>query len=454
MISLTNDRSETAESVNTEACSTSAAPPPVKPLSIRIVGIGGGGGNAIAHMAETDLRELRPVALHTSARILELTTAPEKFLLGADLTQGLGAGGDPSLARAAAERDVLALKKLCEGVDLLFIVAGLGGGTGSGAAPVLARIAKECGALVLGVVTLPFELEGARRRHHAEQALHDLKAAADAVICLPNQKIFRIVDEKTSVLESLKITNELLSQGIRGIWQMLARPGLIHVDFADLSAVLRDRHAESSFATAEAQGEGRAREIIEQLLASPLIEGGQALTDADAVLVNLVGGADLSMADVKRIMEEINRRTHDAHLIMGASIAENSQGRIALTLVASRRSVPPQADQAATGDRFQGSSPSLSLPTNEPENRFLQQNPSENGNSRITAPSPEVALEGGREPQKQSSSKSSKPAVRLRQTEMPLQIVSKGRFEKSHPTIHRGEDLDVPTYIRRGIPLN
>jgi len=337
-------------------------------------------------------------------------------------------------------------------VDLLFLVVGLGGGTGTGVAPVLARIAKECGALVLGVATLPFDLEGSRRRRQAQQGFEELKAAADAVICLPNQKIFRVVDENTSVLESLKITNELLAQGIRGIWQMLTRPSLIHVDFADLCAVLRDRHVESSFATVEAHGEGRAREVIEQLLGCALLDGGQVLAEADSVLVNLVGGTDLSMADVKRVMDEINRRIDNAQLIMGASVTAGFEGRLGLTLVASRRAAgdgrrPEPAESAV--ERAQPS---------DLENGLLAPAPSECGHSRFLPPPPQMTLDAAEQLQSRSgngSGKRGKSSVRrLRQGDLPLQIISKGRFEKSHPTIHRGEDLDVPTYVRRGIPLN
>jgi cell division protein FtsZ len=427
------------------------SPLSVKPLSIRVMGAGGAGGNLIGHIAKSDLRDLRPIALHTSARILATLDIPEKVLLGADLTQGLGAGGDPSLARAAAEQDQALLKRLCADVDLLFLVAGLGGGTGTGVAPVLARIAKECGALVLAVGTLPFDIEGARRRRQADQGLGELIAAADAVICLPNQKMFRVVDENTSVMESLKITNDLLAQGIRGVWQMLTRPSLIHVDFAALRAVLRDRHGQSSFATVEARGEGRSREVIEQLLASPLLDGGEALNDADAVLVNLVGGPDLCMADVKRVMEEINRRTDNANLVMGASIDEGWQGRLGLTLIASRRTTPPRIE-TLSADRLEAAA-ALAASTAPPEveHRFLKTAEEECGRSRFAPPPPQLTME---QRLAHADAKAKASPRRLLQTHLPLEIISKGRFEKSQPTIVRGEDLDVPTYVRRGIPLN
>lgn len=423
-----------------------------QPLSIRIIGVGGAGGNVVAQMAGSDLRQLRLVALHTSARILAATDAPEKILIGGDLTHGLGAGGDPSLARAAAERDVAILKDLCAKVDLLFIVTGLGGGTGTGVAPVLARVAKESGALVVGVATLPFEIEGPRRKRQAQQGLAELKAAADTVICFANQKIFRIVDENTSVLESLKIANEIVSQGIRGIWQMLTRPSLLHVDFAHLRGVLRDRHGESSFASVEADGEGRARELIDRLLASPLLDGGEALADAEAVLVNLIGGPDLSMADVKRVMDEINRRTDSAQMIMGASVAGDLAGKVGLTLVVSRKSSPAEAESAPPG-RFSPPlrAPGLEMPDGNPGEDEGSSDPRFCEGARPVDLEPGDPLRGclGR-----SATSGRGAGRRLQQGHLPLQIISKGRFEKSHPTLHRGEDLDIPTYVRRGIALN
>lgn len=447
------------------SCAPATAPLAHRPLSIRIAGVGGAGVNAVAHMAKTSLRELHPVCLHTNARILEMTSAPDRILLGADLTHGLGAGGDPSLGRAAAEHEGSVLKNLCQDVDLLFVVTGLGGGTGTGVAPVLARMGKEAGALVLGLATLPFDDEGARRRRQAHQGLEELRAAADAVICLPNQKLFRIVDENTSVLEGLNKTNELLAQGIQGIWQMLTRPSLIHVDFADLRAVLRDQHVEACFATVEAQGEARSRDVIDQLLASPLLDDGQALAEADAVLVSLLGGPDMSLADVRKVMEEINRRTDNAHVIMGAGVADEMRGKLGVTLVASRRSQMPDPHALpSVGSNSIAQAPASPAPASPPESadldaRLIEPSILACGASRFVPPAPLPSTPPDANPFRGLNSGSAgrpggTPARRLQQGNLPLEIVSKGRFEKSQPTIHRGEDLDIPTYVRRGIPLN
>ena len=303
---------------------------------------------------------------------------------------------------------------------MIFLIAGLGGGTGTGAGPVVARIAKEAGALVLGMVVLPFECEGSRRQRQAQMGLQEFKNAADGVICLPNQKLLQFVDEKTSLPEAFAIGNDWIAQGVRGIWRMLSQPGLINVDFADLSGVLRDRHAEGSLATAEAQGENRATEVINKLFAHPLIENGQGLAETAGALVS-IAAANLTMSEVTRIMEQITRHCEQAHVIMGASIDESFGDRLSVTLVASRRENAPAPEE----------------PTPSPRAELRQ-------TSRCANPPP-IQLPNGR---------SRKSASRMRQTQLQLEIVSKGRFEKSEPTLHQGQDLDVPTYIRRGIALN
>jgi cell division protein FtsZ len=451
-----NDTSPRPEAASS-ATPAAPMPEPVHMPAVRVVGIGSAAANALSHISRTDLRDLDLFALHTNARVLDNLDLPRKKLFGVNLTHGLGSGGDPSLGRAAAEAEADSLAELFTENQLVFILLGLGGGTGTGAAPVLARLAKERGALALGVATLPFEFECLRRQRLAQQGLEELKAAADSVICLPNQKIFRLVDENTSVLESLKITNELLAQGMRGIWQMLSRPSLIHVDFADLRAVLRGRHAECTFATAYANGEGRAREIIEKIVANPLLDGGQALPDAGALLVNLVGGPDLTIAEVKRIMEELKRRASDAQIVMGAGVASDMKGRLELTLVASRRSSPEQPQAPCSASDFQTPSRQISVSDPNIENSFLNVKPAESTRSRLVPPPPELTPEQTERIQRQQPSRSGakgRSSLRLRQGQLPLEIVSKGRFERSQPTIHRGEDLDMPTYLRRGIPLN
>ncbi len=422
-----------------------------KKFSLKVFGIGGAGGNAIDYMARQDFGDVSFMAINTDAQALGQLGVAQKMTLGAKLTRGLGTGGDPQMGRAAAEEDVEKIRALCAGADIVCVVAGLGGGTGTGAGPVVARLAKESGALVLGIVTLPFEFEGGRRGLQAQAGLRELKSAADGVICLPNQKVFKLIDENTSVNEALKITNELLAQGVRGIWRLLTQTSLINVDFNDLCAVLRGRHEESSLATVEASGENRSHEVMEKLISHPFLEG-QVLAEADAVLVSLAGGPDMTMAEVNRVMEQVNRQCENAHIIMGAGIQEAYAGRLSVTLVASRRNLlDDRQEKASLQKEAMQATPEQEQDIYNTKQEALAPRPA----SRYLPPAPQLTPEQAAQLLTvQTPSRGRKKSSPLRQGTLPLEIVSKGRFEKSEPTIHKGEDLDVPTYIRRGVALN
>lgn len=412
-----------------------------KTLTLKVVGVGGAGGNAVSHMVQAGLAGVEFTAMNTDGVALERCAARGKLCLGAKLTRGLGAGGDPERGRAAAEEDQDKLRALCEGVDVLFIVAGLGGGTGTGASPVLARIAKECGALVLGLVVLPFDWEGSRRQRQAQLGLHQLKTVADAVVCLPNQKLLTLVTDKTSVVEGFAVVHDLLAQGVRGIWRLLSRPGLINVDFADVCTVTRDRHAECVLATAEAEGEFRLKETIEKLLKHPLMDEGHVLNESAAVLVSLAGGPDLSISDVQGVVEQIRRHCEDAHIITGAALEDSLAGRLTVTVLASRRGArehapaTPAAEDAAL------------------ETEFIDPATEDRPPSRYVAPPPTITPDNVDQMLPNAPARMRRK-VKMRQGTLNLDIVSKGRFERSEPTIRRGEDLDVPTYLRRNLVLN
>ena len=429
-------------------------------FALKVFGVGGAGCNAVEHISQSGLPGVRFAALNTDIQSLVDLSVECVVPLGSLLTRGLGAGGDPEIGRAAAEEEAEGLRKLCAGAGVVVIVTGLGGGTGTGASPVLARVARETGALVLAMATLPFECEGARRQRQAQEGLEQLKEAADAVLCLPNQRVLKLIDDNTSLIETFKITNDLLAQGLRGIWRLLSRAGIINVDFADLCAVVRGQHAESSFACAEAGGENRAREVVEKLLASPLLEGGTVLSEAESVLVSIVAGSDLTMAEVNRLMSQINRASENAQIIMGAAVEKDLGDRLSVTLIATRR------NQAAT----QSNRPSVAAASNLAEaaadgeskadsqafgTEFFEQRPPARPASRFVPPPPELTPDKQEQLLARQNGKAyRKPRSKLHQGTLPLEIVSKGRFEKSEPTIHHGEDLDVPTYIRRGVPLN
>ncbi len=433
---------------------TSAAPAPAaelsalagKTVSMKVIGVGGAGCNALAHIARSGLQQVDCVAVNTDAKALEACPAPVKHVLGARITRGLGAGGDPERGRAAAEDDREVLARYCAGADVVFVVAGLGGGTGTGAAPLLAELARSAGALALGMVVLPFDCEGARRQRQALLGLHQLKEAADSVICLPNQKLLAMVADKTSVLEGFGLAHELLARGVRGIWRLLAQPGLINADFADVCAVTRARHAEAALATAEAQGEGRAKDLVEKLLRHPLMDEGRALNDAASVLVSLVGGPDLSLADVNGFMEQINRHCEHAHIILGAAIDEAFASRLAVTVLSSRH--------AAKGEAAAVAESAADIPLSALDPEFVPAGSASRPADRHIPSAPVLTPDNAGHMLQNLPPRARKRAIKMVQGQLPLEIISRGRFERSEPTIRSGQNLDVPTYLRRNLVFN
>jgi cell division protein FtsZ len=387
--------------------------------AVKIFGVGDAGIALLGTLAPGEFDGAHFAAINTDAASLAASSATVKIHLENKLFRGLGSGGDPERGRALAEEQFSTLKSACAGANVVFILAGLGGGAGSGISPILARAAREAGALVLAFVTLPFDCEGNRRETQAQQSLEQIKSAADGVVCLPSQKIFKLIDENSTLLETFRVTGGFLVEGVRGVWQLLARPGLIQAHFSDLCALLRDRHAESVFAFVEASGAGRSREVVEKILAHPLLDEGRALAESDAVLVSLTAGKDLTMAEVNRVMEQVKRQCSHAQIIMGAAVDAELKSKLCVTVIAAKKDIQTGISSSRTENRGVVSAP--------PNHR-------------------DPVIARGSRPRH----KNSKPV----QTQLPLTIVSKGRFDKSEPTLHHGEDLDVPTFIRRGIALN
>jgi cell division protein FtsZ len=415
-----------------------AIPETASKPAVKIFGVGGAGVALLDALNAGEFAGAEFAAINTDAASLAVSLATVKIHLETKLLRGLGTGGDPERGRALAEEQFSTLKSACDGASVVLIIAGLGGGAGSGISPVLARAAKEAGALVLAFVTLPFVCEGNRRQQQAQQSLEQLKSFADGVICLPNQKTFKLIDDNTSVLETFHITGGLLIEGVRGVWRLLTRPGLIQIHFDDLCALVRDRHSESSFAFVEATGAGRSREVVEKLIAHPLLDEGRALAEADAVLVSLMGGKDLTMAEVNRVMEQIGRYCERAQIIMGAVVDAEMKGRLSVTLIAGRKT-DAKAD----------------APADSPEPDLVSSlGTTPRSPARQISPPQSFSMEQREQLTARHSSRARRAGNKLLQTQLPLAIISKGRFDKSEPTIHKGEDLDIPTYVRRGISLN
>jgi cell division protein FtsZ len=411
----------------TELPNTVPTPAPCGPV-IGIIGVGNAGMAVLAALNRAEFAAAQFTAVNTDAGALTACPAQVKIHLENKLLRGLGSGGDPDRARALAEEQFSILKSACEGANVVFLLAGLGGGAGSGIGPVVAKAAHEAGALVLAFVTLPFEFEGNRREAQAQQALEQLRTAADGVICLPSQRISKLVDENTGALEMFRVIDNFLIQGVRGLWQLLTRPGLIQIHFADLQMLLQDRHAESAFAFVEASGPGRSREAVENILSHPLLDEGRTLAESEAVLVNLTAGTDLSMAEMNRVIDQVKRQCSQAQIIMGAALDPAMEDKLCVTVIAAR----PEA------------SPGARRPQGIPGG----------GTTTLAADPPRLAAGTRETPAARPFSRARKAVNKPIQTQLPLTIVSKGRFDKSEPTKHNGQDLDVPTFIRRGISMN
>jgi len=299
---------------------------------IKVVGVGGGGSNAVNRMIEAGLRGVEFIAVNTDAQALMLSNAPVRVRIGDKLTKGLGAGGDPSIGSKAAEESSEELAQALSGADMVFVTGGMGGGTGTGAAPVIARIAKETGALTVGVVTRPFSFEGARRASVAEQGMAALRQEVDTLIVIPNDRLLQIVDKKASVREAFRLADDVLRQGIQGISELITVPGLINLDFADVRAIM-SQGGSALMAVGRGSGENRAVEAAEHAISNALLD--VTIDGARGVLFNVRGGPDLTLFEVTEAAEIVKRTTHpEANIIFGAVIDEEMGDEIQITVIA------------------------------------------------------------------------------------------------------------------------
>ena len=299
---------------------------------IRVIGVGGGGSNAVNRMIRAEMMGVEFIALNTDAQALLQSDAPHKLRIGDKITRGLGAGGDPSIGERAAEEDSDKIAQALEGSDMVFITSGLGGGTGSGAAPVVAEIAKELGALTIAVVTKPFTFEGAKRRLSAEKAAETLKAKVDTLITIPNDRLRDVVQKNTSILDAFKVVDDVLRQGVQGISDIITVPGLINLDFADVRAIMKDAGS-ALMGIGRASGENRAIEAARQAIASPLLEVD--IAGAQGILFNVSGGSNMSLFEVTEAAEEIRSAADpEANIIFGTSFNERLGDEVAITVIA------------------------------------------------------------------------------------------------------------------------
>lgn len=300
--------------------------------SIKVVGVGGGGGNAVNRMIKAGLQGVDFWAMNTDAQVLEMSAAPNRVQLGSKLTNGLGAGGDPSKGTKAAEESREDIMLALDGADMVFITAGMGGGTGTGAAPVVAQIAKELGALTVGVVTKPFSFEGRRRMNQALEGLEKLKENVDTLIVIPNDKLIEVVERRTTIREAFYVVDEVLLRGVQGISDIITVPGLINVDFADVKAVM-SMSGSALMGIGRGSGEGRAIEAAKLAVNSPLLE--TSINGASGVILNVTGGPDMTLHEVYEAAEIIHSAIlDDAIVTFGAVIDDRIQGEIQITVIA------------------------------------------------------------------------------------------------------------------------
>ncbi len=299
---------------------------------LKVVGIGGGGSNAVDRMIDEHVQGVEFIAVNTDAQALVRSSAPTRIRVGDKATRGLGSGGQPSLGQKAAEESLDEIREAVEGADMVFIAAGMGGGTGTGGAPVVADIARETGALTVGVVTRPFDFEGSTRARYAEEGIRNLQERVDTLVMIPNQQLLSVADPKMSVTEAFALADDVLRQGIQGVSDLITQPGLINLDFNDVRAVMTESGT-ALMAIGEAQGEDRATEAIQQALNSPLLN--VSVDGARGVLLNFTGGPDMTLHEVNEAADVVAKAAEpNANIIFGTVIDEAMEGRLQVTVIA------------------------------------------------------------------------------------------------------------------------
>jgi cell division protein FtsZ len=451
-------------------------------VRIKIVGLGGAGGNVLDRLLLDGTDDAELVTINTDVQALTASVVTEKVQLGRTATRGLGAGGDPEVGYAAAEEGMEEIRRALEGARMVFLCVGLGGGTGSGAARIIASIAREQKALVVAFATLPFAFEGKRRRAQADEALGALQRYADVVIHFENDRMGDAVAPLAGIQDAFAVADQTLSQSIRAIAGLVRRRGLVHIGFDELSTALRgagESGAHCVFGYGEAAGDNRAHEALEQALKSPLMDKGRMLEGARNILVNVAGGSGMTLNEVQILMEEFNRHISDqTRLLFGAAVDPALGQKMSVTIlsalegdvpaVAEVRSRPAVCSESSPASIPPSAPPRTSEPApvlrsveREPDALIEEPLPARSVAHELVAPPAEepVPLFAELEPEPaQVVAAAAKPAgkpkpVQAKQEQMQFEPVTRGRFEKSEPTIVDGQDLDVPTFLRRNVKV-
>ena len=317
--------------------------------TIKVIGVGGAGNNAINRMIESGIKGVEFIAINTDRQALQLSKASSKIQIGEKLTRGLGAGANPEIGMQAAEESKAEIAEMLRGADMVFVTAGMGGGTGTGAAPIVAAAAKELGILTIGVVTKPFTFEGKKRLTQAEKGIANLKEKVDTLVVIPNDKLLQIIDRRTSIVEAFKMADDVLRQGVQGISDLISVPGLINLDFADVKAVMLNTGM-AHMGIGRASGENRAEDAAKQAIQSPLLE--TSIEGARGVIINITGGEDLGLHEVNTAAELVQRSVDpEANIIFGTVTDPNMGEDIQITVIATGFE-KPEARVASSVDSF------------------------------------------------------------------------------------------------------
>lgn len=377
---------------------------------IKVIGIGGAGCNAVDRMIEAGLDGVDFIAMNTDFQALQRSHAAHKIQLGSKLTKGLGAGSNPEIGRRAAEESRTDVQDMVGEADMVFVTCGMGGGTGTGGAPIVANVAKESGALTVGILTRPFKFEGRRRAKYASEGINAMREQVDTLIIIPNDRLLDLVSETTSLQESFQLADEILRQAVTGISELILKPGLINLDFADVKKVM-ENSGTAIIGLGEASGEQRAVRAVENAIASPLLES--SIDGARGVLINFIGGRDMSLQEVNQAAELVsNRVDEDAEIIFGATVDEEKRDRVRVMILATGFS--PEASEHLH-QQYTGMSHSASKPAQPQRVKMLDE-------------APKARVNGG----------GGTPQVRPAEGNSPVTPPSEG-----------DDDLDIPAFLRR-----
>jgi cell division protein FtsZ len=450
-------------------------------IPIKVVGVGGAGTNALDRIVLDGIDKADLIAINTDVQSLASSVAAAKVQLGRGVTRGLGAGGDPELGYQAAIESADEIRQALVGARMIFICTGLGGGTGSGATPVVAQLAREAGSLVIAFATLPFSFEGKRRAAQAQEGLARLNQIADAVICFENDCMGDIVAPKAGIHQAFAVADITISQSVRSIVNLIQRPGLIRIGFDDLLRALRSENGRCLFGYGEGDSDNRAHDALTQALKNPLMNKGKMLADAAHVLVQVAGGPGMTLSEVEILMQELGRHISDqTQILFGTAVDSRMGNRLSVTIISSLGSesgaevkqsimhtpaAPPapiweQQPPIETPATVGASDATVDLPPPaEDLIQFPQPEPVQDLQPAVEplavekAPSPSRVIIPKQKPAPKipGEPKLPKPEkfVQVKQEVLQFEPVTRGRFEKSEPTIVEGQDLDVPTFLRK-----